>query len=213
MQRLVLLMRLIACGVMMLDASTAAAQTYPTHPIRLVTSEAGGNDIQARLIAQGLSIWLGQRVVVDNRPSGVIPGEIVSKSAPDGYTLLLYNNTLWIGTLMQKTPYDALKDLSAVTWVSSTPNVLVVHAALPVQSVADLIALAKAKPGELNYASSGTGASNHLAGELFKSMAGINIVRIAYKGAAQGLNDLIGGRVQVMFPTFVSVTPFLSQDK
>jgi len=110
---------------------------------------------------------------------------------------------------MQKTPYDAVKHFSAVTWVSSTPNVLVVHSALPVQSVAELITLARAKPGELNYASSGTGASHHLAGELFKSMAGINIVRIAYKGAAQGLNDLIGGRVQLMFPTSVSVTPFL----
>jgi tripartite-type tricarboxylate transporter receptor subunit TctC len=209
-QQFVLLVRLIACGVMMLAPTAAAAQTYPTRPIRLVTSEAGGgNDIQARLIGQGLSIRLGQRIVVDNRPSGVIPGEIVSKSAPDGYTLLLYNNTLWIGTLMQKTPYDAAKDFSAVTWVSSTPNVLVVHSALPVQSLAELIALARAKPGELNYASSGTGASNHLAGELFKSMTGVNIVRIAYKGAAQGLNDLIGGRVQLMFPTSVSVTPFL----
>jgi tripartite-type tricarboxylate transporter receptor subunit TctC len=179
-------------------------------PIRLVTSEAGGgNDIQARLIAQGLSMRLGQRVVVDNRPSGVIPGEIVSKAAPDGYTLLLYNNTLWIGTLLQKTPYDAVKDLSPVAWISSTPNVLVVNSALPVKSVAELIALAKAKPGELNYASSGTGASNHLAGELFKVMSGIDIVRIAYKGAAQGLNDLIGGRVQLMFPTSVAATPYV----
>jgi tripartite-type tricarboxylate transporter receptor subunit TctC len=148
-------------------------------------------------------------VVVDNRPSGVIPGEIVSKAAPDGYTVLLYNNTFWIGTLMQKAPYDVMKDFSAVVWVSSTPNVLVVNSAVPVKSVAELIALAKAKPGELNYASSGTGASNHLAGELFKVMAGVNIVRIAYKGAAQGLNDLIGGRVQLMFPTSVSVMPFL----
>jgi tripartite-type tricarboxylate transporter receptor subunit TctC len=99
--------------------------------------------------------------------------------------------------------------LSPVAWISSTPNVLVVNSALPVKSVAELIALVKAKPGELNYASSGTGASNHLAGELFKVMSGIDIVRIAYKGAAQGLNDLIGGRVQLMFPTSVAATPYV----
>jgi tripartite-type tricarboxylate transporter receptor subunit TctC len=191
-------------------ASGVLAQRYPGRPIRLVTSEAGGgNDVQARLLAQGLSNRLGQRIVVDNRPSGVIPGEIVSKAAPDGYTLLFYNNALWTGSLIQKTPYDPLRDFTAVSWISSTPNVLVVSPSLPVKSVADLIALARAKPGELNYASSGTGASNHLAGELFKSMAGLDIVRIAYKGAAQGLNDLIGGRVHVMFPTAVAATPFV----
>jgi tripartite-type tricarboxylate transporter receptor subunit TctC len=206
----VVLLQLIASGVLIFDARVAAAQPYPVRPIRLVTAEAGGgNDVQARLIAQGLSMRMGQRVVVDNRPSGVIPGEIVSKAAPDGYTVLLYNNTFWIGTLMQKTPYDVTKDFSAVVWVSSTPNVLVVNSAVPVKSVAELIALAKANPGDLNYASSGNGASNHLAGELFKAMAAVKIVRIAYKGAAQGLNDLIGGRVQLMFPTSVSVMAFL----
>jgi hypothetical protein len=184
----VVLLQLIASGVLIFDARVAAAQPYPVRPIRLVTAEAGGgNDVQARLIAQGLSMRMGQRVVVDNRPSGVIPGEIVSKAAPDGYTVLLYNNTFWIGTLMQKTPYDVTKDFSAVVWVSSTPNVLVVNSAVPVKSVAELIALAKANPGDLNYASSGNGASNHLAGELFKAMAAVKIVRIAYKGAAQGL--------------------------
>ena len=193
-----------------LVTGVAAAQTYPTKPIRLVTSEAGGgNDIQARLIAQGLSSRLGQRVVVDNRPSGVIPGDIVSKAAADGYTLLLYNNVLWTGGLLQKTPYDAARDFTPAAWVSSTPNVLVVNSALPAGSVAELIAFAKAKPGELNYASSGTGASNHLAAELFKAMAGVDIVRIVYKGAAQGMNDLIGGRVHVMFPTSVAATPYV----
>jgi tripartite-type tricarboxylate transporter receptor subunit TctC len=177
----VVLLQLIASGVLIFDARVAAAQPYPVRPIRLVTAEAGGgNDVQARLIAQGLSMRMGQRVVVDNRPSGVIPGEIVSKAAPDGYTVLLYNNTFWIGTLMQKTPYDVTKDFSAVVWVSSTPNVLVVNSAVPVKSVAELIALAKANPGDLKY-----------------------------KGAAQGLNDLIGGRVQLMFPTSVSVMAFL----
>lgn len=203
-------LRLLTLSAALLPTGIVAAQTYPNKPIRVVTSEAGGgNDVQARLIAQGLTARLGQRIVVDNRPSGVIPGEIVSKAAPDGYTLLLYNNALWTGTLMQKVPYDAVKDFSPVVWVSRTPNVLVVNPSLPVKSVVELIALAKAKPGELNYASSGTGASNHLAGELFKAMAGVDIVRIAYKGAAQGLTDLLGGRVQLMFPTSVAVTPYM----
>jgi len=180
----------------------SAAQDYPTRPVRIVTSEAGGgNDLQARLVARGLSVALGQQVIVENRPSGVIPGDIVAKANPNGYTLLLYNNTLWTGPLMQTAPYDPVKDFAPVTTVSTAPNVLVVNAALPVKSVADLIALAKAKPGELNYASSGTGATNHLAAELLKSMTGINLVRIGYKGAGQAMNDLIAGQVQVMFPT------------
>jgi tripartite-type tricarboxylate transporter receptor subunit TctC len=207
---------LAAClaGTLILAANSADAQPYPNKPIRLVTSEAGGgNDVQARLIAQGVSMHVGQRIVVDNRPSGVIPGEIVSRAAPDGYTLLLYNNALWTASLMQKTPYDAMRDLTPVALVSITPNILVVNASLPAQSVQELISLARAKPGDLNYASSGNGASNHLAGELFNAMAGVNIVRITYKGAAQGLNDVVGGRVQVMFPTSVAATPFVRAGK
>lgn len=188
-------------GVLIAGA-TVAADDYPSRPVRIVTSEAGGgNDVQARVIARGLSASLGQQVIVENRPSGVIPGDIVSKAQPNGYTLLLYNNTLWIGPLLQKTPYDPLKDFAPITVVARGPNVLVVNATLPVKSVTELIALARAKPGSLNYASSGVGASNHLAAELFKFMAGVDIVRIGYKGAAQGLNDVIAGQVQVMFPT------------
>src|SRR6185295_5559665 len=128
----------------------ALGQNYPDKPIRIVTSEAGGgNDVQARIIARGLAGPLGQQVIVENRPSGVIPGDIVAKAQPNGYTLLLYNNTLWIGPLMQKTPYDPLRDFAPVTVVARGPNVLVVNAALPVNSVADLVALAKAKPGAL----------------------------------------------------------------
>ena len=186
----------------------ACGQDYPNKPIRIVTSEAGGgNDIQARLIAQGLAGALGEQVVVENRPSGVIPGEIVSKAPPNGYTLLLYNNTLWIGPLMQNTPYDAVRDFAPVTSVAKGANVLVVNPALPVKSVAELVALAKAKPGELNYGSSGTGASNHLAAELFRAMAGVNIVRINYKGAGPALTALLAGELQLMFPTAGAVTP------
>ena len=207
-------MRRLVLFVAALAAGGAHAQGYPTKPIRLVTSEAGGgNDVQARLIAQAVSVRLGQRIVVDNRPSGVIPGEIVAKAAPDGYTLLLYNNALWTASLMQKTPYDAFRDLTPVAWVSVTPNVLVVTPSLSAKSVAELITLARAKPGELNYASSGTGASNHLAGALFNAMAGVDIVRIAYKGAAQGLNDVAGGRVEVMFPTSVAAMTFVKNGK
>jgi tripartite-type tricarboxylate transporter receptor subunit TctC len=197
-------------GIMLLGAGTVSGQNYPNKPIRIVTSEAGGgNDIQARLIAQGLTGALGEQVIVENRPSGIIPGEIVSKAQPNGYTLLLYNNTLWTGPLIQKTPYDAVKDFSPIVTIAKAANILVVNPALPINSVAELIALAKAKPGELNYGSSGTGASNHLAAELFRTMAGINIVRINYKGAGPALTALLAGELQLMFPTAGAVTPHI----
>ena len=200
----------IAAGVLLLGAGAVSGQNYPNKPIRIVTSEAGGgNDLQARLIAQGLTGALGEQVIVENRPSGIIPGEIVSKAQPNGYTLLLYNNALWTGPLLQETPYDAVKDFSPIVAVSKAANVLVVNPALPIHSVAELIALAKAKPGELNYGSSGTGASNHLAAELFRTMAGINIVRINYKGAGPALTALLAGELQLMFPTAGAVAPHI----
>jgi tripartite-type tricarboxylate transporter receptor subunit TctC len=190
--------------------SPALAQTFPERPLRIVTSQAGGgNDVQARAIARGLTETLGQQVIVENRPSGVIPGDIVAKATPDGYTLLFYNNTLWTGPLMQSTPYDPVSDFAPVTMATIGPNVLVVYSGLPVSSVQQLVTMAKSKPGELNYASSGLGASNHLAAELFKSMAGVDIVRVAYKGANPGLNDLMAGRVHVMFPTAGAVVPLI----
>ena len=191
-----------------LFAGVATAQDYPTRPVRIVTSEVGGgNDVQARMVARGLTDALGQQVIVENRPSGVIPGEIVARASANGYTLLLYNNTLWTGPLLQKAPYDPVRDLAPITTATVGPNILVVNTALPVKSVQDLVALAKAKPGALNYASSGMGATNHLAAELFKSMAGVDIVQIGYKGAGPGLNDLIAGQIQVMFPTAGAATP------
>jgi len=197
---------LLPCG--------AAAQDFPNKPIRIVTSEAGGgNDLQARVVARGLSAALGQQVIVENRPSGVLPGEIVSKASPNGYTLLLYNNALWTGPLLQKTPYDPVRDLAPLTTVTIAPNILVVNNSLPVNSVADLIALARSKPGELNYASSGAGASNHLAAELFNTMARVRIVRIGYKGANQGLNDLIAAQIQVMFPTAGAAAPHVKSGR
>jgi tripartite-type tricarboxylate transporter receptor subunit TctC len=176
--------------------------------LRIVTSEAGGgNDVPARIVAQGLTLALGQQVVIENRPSGVVPAEIVAKAAPNGYTLLFYNNALWTAPLIQVTPYDVLRDFTPVTAVARAVNVLVVNPVLPVKSVADLVALAKSKPGGLNYGSSGTGASNHLAAEMFRTMAQIDIVRVNYKGAGPALTALIAGELQLMFPTAGAVTP------
>jgi tripartite-type tricarboxylate transporter receptor subunit TctC len=192
----------------MLNCCCAAAADYPEKPLRIVTSEAGGgNDVPARIVAQGLTLALGQQVVIENRPSGVVPAEIVAKAAPNGYTLLLYNNALWTAPLIQATPYDVLRDFVPVTAVARAVNVLVVNPALPVKSVADLITLAKSKAGGLNYGSSGTGASNHLAAEMFRTMAQIDIVRVNYKGASPALTALIAGELQLMFPTAGAVTP------
>src|SRR4051812_38433365 len=145
------------------SGATAGAENYPAKPLRIVTSEAGGgNDVPARIMAQGLALALGQQVVVENRPSGVVPAEIVARAAPNGYTLLFYNNALWTAPLLQTTAYDVVRDFAPVVLVARAVNVLVVNPGLPVKSVADLIAMAKATQGALNYGSSGTGASNHL---------------------------------------------------
>ena len=186
----------------------ANAAEYPVKPLRIVTSEAGGgNDVPARIVAQGLTLALGQQVVIENRPSGIVPAEIVAKAAPNGYTLLFYNNALWTAPLIQATPYDMLRDFTPVSAVARAVNVLTVNSALPAKSVADLVALAKTKPGGLNYGSSGTGASNHLAAEIFRTMAQIDIVRVNYKGAGPALTALIAGELQLMFPSAGAATP------
>ena len=181
--------------------ATGSGQAYPNKPIRITTTESGGgSDFIARMIAQGITGPLGQPVIVENRGGGAtISGEIVAKATPDGYTLMVAAGTLWIGTLLRKTSYDPVKDFSPITLAVSTPNILVVHPSVA-NSVKELIALAKAKPGQLNYGSGATGASSHLAAELFKSMAGVNIVRIPYKGSGPAVNAVIGNEVQMMFP-------------
>ena len=185
-------------GMLVLLASLINAQEYPSKPIRMVTSSPGsGTDFVARQIAQGISSMLGQQIIVDNRPSGVIPGEVVAKAAPDGYTLLTAGN-VWIGPLIQKTPYDAVRDFAPVSLAARSPNAVVVHPSLPAKSVKELIVLAKARPGELNYGSAGTGGSSHLGAELFKYMAGVNVVWVPYKGAPLAVRGLIGGEVQMM---------------
>ncbi len=186
-------------------SGTAASQNYPNKPIRLVTSPAGGgNDLVTRMIAQGLSVSLGQQVIVDNR-AGILAVETVLNAPADGYTFLLIGRTLWASPLLQKTNYDPIRDFTPINLVGIEPNVLVVHPSLPVKSVKDLIALAKSRPGELNYAAGVLGGSTDLPAKIFNTMAGVNIVRIGYKGGGQALIDLIGGHVQLMFATATSV--------
>ena len=199
-----------ASSIWLAVAGAAWAQNFPVKPVRIVTAEpGGGSDFTTRQIAQGLTASLGQQVVVENRPSGVIPGEIVAKAQPDGYTLLVFNTILWVGPLLQKTPYEVARDFAPVALIGSTPSVLVVNPALAVKSVGELVAMARARPGELNYGSTGTGAANHLAAELFKSMAGINIVRVNYKGGSMALNALLAGEVQMMFTTPITGAPHI----
>jgi tripartite-type tricarboxylate transporter receptor subunit TctC len=184
-----------------LNVGSVCGQDYPNKPIRIITAPPGGGaDIVTRVIAQGLAASSGWQVVVDSRP-GSLRMELVAKSAPDGYTLLLEGNDLWISPFLQKTPYDPDRDFSPVTLVDIGPLVLVVHSSLPVKSVKELIALAKARPGELNYASSVVGSGTHLAAELFKAMANVKIVSIPYKGSGPALASLMAGETQLMFPT------------
>jgi tripartite-type tricarboxylate transporter receptor subunit TctC len=206
---------LLALGVIA-GAGAAFGQNYPSKPIRLVTAEpGGGNDLAARLIVQGLGGSLGQPMIVDNRggAGGIIAADIVAKAQPDGYTLLLYANNIWIIPLLGNAPFDVIRDFAPITWAATSPNVMVVHPALPVKSVADLIAHARARPGELNYGSGGNGSSTHLAMELLKSMAGVDIVRVPFKGNAPALNALFAGEVHLMIATTGTVAPHLKSGR
>jgi tripartite-type tricarboxylate transporter receptor subunit TctC len=195
-----------------LAAGTVSAQQYPMKPVRLLASGVGGaGDFTARVVALGLTSHLGQQVIVDNRPGGLVPGEIVAKAQPDGHTLMLVGIVIWLSPFMRDSmPFDPVRDFAPITLAAQVPNVLVVNLALPVKSVQELIALAKEKPGVLNYATSGTGNSNHIAGELFKAMAGVNLVQVNYKGAALALNDVVSGRVEVMFATATAAAPHIN---
>jgi tripartite-type tricarboxylate transporter receptor subunit TctC len=195
-------------GVMALGAAVASGQNYPNKPIRIVTSEpGGGNDIVARLLAEGLSSSLGQRVIVDNR--GIVAAEITARATPDGYTLLVYGANIWLMPYLRDVPWDPIKDFAPVTVAVNLPNILVVHPSLPVKSVRELVVMAKARPGELNYAAGTIGVSPHLAAELFKAVAGVNIVRVPYKGGGPALSGLIGGETQLMFPNAGSAMPHI----
>ena len=206
---------MLSAGILALGAGVVWSQNYPNKPIRILTAAPGGGlDFAARLVAQGISGSLAQQVIVDNRGGPFRPGEIVANAPRDGYTLLVGSNNLWLSQFIQSNvPYDAIRDFSPITTVARSPSFLVVHPSVPVKSVKDLIALAKTRPGKLNYASGITGGADHLAAELFKAMAGVDIVRIAYKGAGPATIDLLGGQVQLQFGTGGAVAPHIRANK
>lgn len=209
----------VFCLALLLVGSIAtAAETYPTKPIRFVTPYAagGGADLIARTLGQKLSELLGQPVVVDNRPGAgaTVGADIVAKSPPDGYTILLADTSHAIGaSLYKRLPYDAVRDFAAVSQVVSGANILVVNPAMPANSVKELIAYAKSRPAELNYGSAGNGSPGHLAVELFKRMAGVDIVHIPYKGAAPATADLLSGRVHLMSGGMSAAVPHVRSGK
>jgi tripartite-type tricarboxylate transporter receptor subunit TctC len=200
-------------GLITFGPAWAWAQAYPAKTIRILTTGSGGaSDLPARLIAREWQASLGQGVVVENR--ALIGIEVAAQAPADGYTLLHYTSPLWITPLFRSNVgWDVARDFAPITMTVVSPNVLAVHPSLPVKSVKDLVALAKSRPGDLNYGTSSTGAGNHLAGELFKSMAGVKILRIAYKGGGQAVNALIAGEVQVGFPAAGSVLGYIRGGK
>lgn len=200
----------ILLPAMLAAFGTAHAQTYPSKPIRLVVgfTPGGGVDINARLLAPKLTEYLGQQVIVENRPGAGtnIANEFVAKSAPDGYTLLINTAAVAINmSLYKKVPFDTLRDFTGVSVFSMSPNILVVHASVPVRNVKELIALARAKPGALNFSSAGSGTTQHLSGELFKVRTKTNIVHIPFKGSAPSMTALISGEVDLSYANIPAI--------
>jgi len=208
---------ILALAMLALGAGAACGQNFPSKPIHIVTSEAGGgNDFAARVIAQGLTGSLGQPVIVDNRggASGAIAGEMVARAAPDGYTLLLYGSNIWLLPFLRNhVPYDPVNDFAPITLAVTAPTLLVVHPSLPVKSTRELIALAKTRPGALNYGTGAAGSSTQIATELFRTMAKLEIVQIPYKGNGLALNALIAGQLQLAFATPASVAPHIKSGR
>jgi tripartite-type tricarboxylate transporter receptor subunit TctC len=200
-------------------ATLSFGQEFPEKPVRFVVgfTPGGPSDILARAVGQKLGERWKQQVLIENRPGagGNVAAEAVARSAPDGYTWLLGNNSILATnqTLYGRLAYDPVKDFAPVSLVAVQPNILVVNPQVPANSVTELIALARKQPGKLNYASSGSGAAAHLAGELFKTMAGLDMVHVPYKGAQPALTDVIAGEVQLMFATSASVIPFIKAGK
>ena len=202
---------LVAAIAAAFTLSTAVHAAYPEKPVRLIVPfpAGGGVDIVARGLAPHLTERWGQQVIVDNRPGAgaTLGAELAAKSPPDGYTLLLANTAHAINaTLFKKLPYDAVRSFEPISLIATQPSLLVVHPAVPVKTVKDLVALAKSRPGGLNYASSGNGTPPHLSAAMFETLTGVQMTHIPYKGAAPALTDLLGGQVQLMFATLVSVS-------
>lgn len=204
----------IVVSSILLGACVAHAQEYPAKPIRFILPLApgGGGDILARAIAQKLNEKWGQPVIVDNRPGGggVIGTDAVAKAPPDGYTILMIATNHTVNpSLIPKLPYDAISDFAPVTQLTASPNVLALHPSLPASSLKELIALARQRPGQLNYSSAGNGTAGHLAAELLKVMAGVDVVHVPYKAAPQALSDLISGQVQLQFSNLMAALPHI----
>jgi tripartite-type tricarboxylate transporter receptor subunit TctC len=211
-------LHLLSLATALLVALPAASQQYPTRPVRVIVPfAAGGNtDITARAIGAKLSEVFGQQIVVENRPGGAtnIGSELVAKAPPDGYTILMGGATNAINMSTQaKPPYDTLRDFAPVILCVKGANVLSAHPSLPAKNLKELVALAKARPGQLNFASSGLGSSNQMAGELFKFMAGVNIVHIPYKGNTPALTDTLAGNVEMMFSGVPVILPHLQSGR
>ena len=214
-----MLLRLICAVMLAVGASGVWSQSYPVKSVRIIVpfAPAGSTDITARIIAQKLSDAWRQQVIVDNRAGagGNIGAELVAKAAPDGYTLLLATTgVMAINHRLYKTlPYDAMRDFAPVTQIGGLPLILIVHPSLPAKSVKELIALAKAKPGQLSYASSGVGGATHMTAEIFRMLAGVDIVHIPYKGSGQAMVDLISGQVGMAFDQITSSLPHVESGK
>jgi len=208
------LTRLVAAAFLSLAfGGPLAAQDYPNHPIRLIIPfpPGGSNDVVGRLVAKQLSIKLGQQVIVDNRggAGGVIGTEAAAQATPDGYTLLVVSLAHAVNPSLYKLNYDPIKSFTPISIMATGPNVLVVNPDLPVHSVKELVALAKEKPGTLDYASAGVGSFQHLGGELFKLVAGVDLQHVPYKGGGPAMQDVIAGHVKIMFSSLVQTTPFI----
>ncbi len=202
-----------------LASLAALGQGYPGKPVRLIVPFAagGGNDSVARLVGKRLSDGLGQQVVIDNRPGagGVLGAELAAKSQPDGYTLFLggVGSHAINPNLHERLPYDPIKDFAPIALLASAPLILVVHPSVPANSIREFIALARVRPGQLDYASNGNGSSSHLAAVMFEAMAGVKMVHVPYKGLSPALADLLSGRVQLMFSSVVAILPHIKAGK
>ena len=210
-------MLLKAAGLLLALSTAVAAQDYPTKPVRLVIPfpPGGSNDIVGRLVATQLGERLGKQVVVENRggAGGVVGTEMVAKSPPDGYTLLLISLAHAVNPWLYKLSYDPIKSFAPVGMLGSGPNIVTVHPDLPVNSIKELVALAKQKPGELQYASAGVGSFQHLGGELFKLMAGVDIMHVPFKGGGPAMIDVMGGHTKILFSSLVQTTPHVRSGK
>jgi tripartite-type tricarboxylate transporter receptor subunit TctC len=209
-----LLSRFIAAAMVLAGLlATAFAQDYPNRPVRLIVPfpPGGSNDVVGRLVAMQLSTQLGQQVFVDNRggAGGVIGTEACATAAPDGYTLCIISIAHAVNPALHRLNYDPIKSFAPISIFATGPNVLAINPTLSVNSVKELVALAKQKPGELNYASAGVGSFQHLGGELFKLTAGVNIVHVPYKGGGPAMQDVISGHVKIMFSSLIQTTPFI----